>query len=139
MYPRWSPVQISALVARHYRTIVFALVLVNTALIVFLLVYIWTYGLDLRNTRKLIQGSASGEIAEQRVPDITVVVDNLVVWSKPGGAKSGGVSRGVLERGNVAPVLDSVEQDGELWFVVDRKGWAGWVPAKSVRFIDLPR
>ncbi|MBN2287776.1 MAG: hypothetical protein JXQ83_00490 [Candidatus Glassbacteria bacterium] len=41
----------STLLSRNYRPIVFVLVMINTALIVFLVGYIWVYGLEDSKTR----------------------------------------------------------------------------------------
>ncbi|MEA2062287.1 MAG: zinc ribbon domain-containing protein [Gemmatimonadota bacterium] len=45
MCPACRRVIRSTFLSRYYRPLVFALVLVNTALIIFLMVYIWIYGL----------------------------------------------------------------------------------------------
>jgi len=140
MSTRWEALLRPAFLARHYRSIVFALVLINTALIVFLVVYIWTYGLESRDTRQLIQEAAPTErVTKQQVPNGTVVVDNLIVWSVPGGSQKFGASRGVLEKGDVVPILGSTEVEGELWLEVGLAGREGWVPAKSLKYIRFQR
>ena len=51
MCPSCSQVIRSTFIARYYRPIVFILVMINTALIVFLVGFIWFYGLDSPETR----------------------------------------------------------------------------------------
>ena len=122
----------TAFITRHYRSIVFGLVLVNTALIVFLIVYIWTYGLEPRNTRSLGTQNSSIEKPEQHFITGAVLADKLVVWSKAGGMASGGQSQGIIDRGKSVKVLRSVEVDGDLWLEVAFGELTGWMPAESI-------
>ena len=129
---------IIAFITRHYRGIVFGLVLVNTALIVFLVVYIWTYGLEPSNTRSfgtenLTTGKPPGHFITG-----TTTVDKLVVWSKAGGKAKGGLSRGTIEGGKSMKILGSVEVDSDLWFEVAFGQLTGWVPASGVLSARLP-
>jgi len=122
----------TAFIIRNYRSIVFGLVLVNTALIAFLIVYIWTYGLEPRNTRELGARKSSIEKPGQHFITGAVLVERLVVWSRAGGAASGGQSRGIIDRGESVKVLRSAEVDGDLWFEVASGELNGWVPARSI-------
>ncbi|RLB12888.1 MAG: hypothetical protein DRG82_16550, partial [Deltaproteobacteria bacterium] len=47
--------------------------------------------------------------------------------------------RGVLQRGDVVPILGSTEVEGELWLEVGLAGREGWVPAKSLKYIRFQR
>jgi hypothetical protein len=122
----------TAFITRHYRSIVFGLVLVNTSLIVFLIVYIWTYGLEPRHTRSLGAPSVSTEQSLQRFVTGAVLADKLVVWSKAGGMASGGQSQGIIDRGESVNVLRRVEVEGDLWLEVAFGELTGWVPAESI-------
>ncbi|MFC1537643.1 hypothetical protein ACFL4P_02325 [Gemmatimonadota bacterium] len=51
MCPSCRRVIRSTFISRYYRPIVFILVMINTALIVFLVGFIWFYGLDSAETR----------------------------------------------------------------------------------------
>jgi len=124
---------ITAFITRHYRSIVFALVLVNTALIVFLVVYIWAYGLEPRNTRSLGAQSSSPKEPAEHFFIGTVLTDKIVVWSKAGAMARGGKSQGIIDRGKSVQVLSSVEVDGDLWLEVAFGELNGWVPAKGIR------
>ena len=122
----------TAFITRHYRRIVFVLVLVNTTLIVFLIVYIWTFGLEPRHTRSLGAPGVSTEQPLQRFVTGAVLADKLVVWSKAGGMAAGGWSRGTIDRGKSVKVLRSVEVNGDLWLEVAFGELTGWVPAESI-------
>lgn len=123
----------TAFITRHYRSIVFAMVLVNTALIVFLVVYIWAYGLEPRDTRSLGAQSSLREEPVEHFVTGTVLADKLVVRSKPGGFPRGGKSQGIIDRGKSVQVLRSVEVDGDIWLEVAFGKLNGWVPAKGIR------
>jgi hypothetical protein len=123
----------TAFFTRHYRSIVFAMVLVNTALIVFLVVYIWAYGLEPRDTRSLGAQSSLREEPVEHFVTGTVLADKLVVRSKPGGFPRGGKSQGIIDRGKSVQVLRSVEVDGDIWLEVAFGKLNGWVPAKGIR------
>ena len=123
----------TAFFTRHYRSIVFAMVLVNTALIVFLVVYIWAYGLEPRDTRSLGAQSSLPEEPVEHFVTGTVLADKLVVRSKPGGFPRGGKSQGIIDRGKSVQVLRSVEVDGDIWLEVAFGKLNGWVPAKGIR------
>ncbi len=123
----------TAFITRHYRSIVFAMVLVNTALIVFLVVYIWAYGLEPRDTRSLGTQSSLPEEPVEHFVTGTVLADKLVVRSKPGGFPRGGKSQGIIDRGKSVQVLRSVEVDGDIWLEVAFGKLNGWVPAKGIR------
>lgn len=129
----------NAFIIRHYRSIVFGLVLVNTALIVFLIVYIWTYGPEPRDTRSLGAQSFSPREPVEHFITGTVLEDKLVVWSKAGGRESGGQSRGIIDRGKSVQMLRSAEVDGDKWLEVAFGGLNGWVPAQSIRSDKLTR
>ncbi len=117
-------------ITRYYRTIITSLVLMNTALIFFLIVYIWSYGLG---------NEPQGSFFNETIPHATVVVDSQTVWSGPGGSAAGAEKRGVLERGLSVEIIDSSEVDGEPWRRLLWEGGGGWVPARAVRFIHTAR
>jgi len=123
----------SAFITRHYQSIVFTLVLINTALIVFLVIYIWTYGLQPSGTRSLGGQSSVAESPVQRFIPGSVLENKLVVWSKAGGIARGAQSRGIIEKGESVQVLGSVEVDGDVWFEVQFGDLSGWVPAAGIR------
>lgn len=120
----------SAFVVRHYRTIISSLVLLNTALIFFLIVFVWSYGPS-RDTRNLLPGASNIGTVQRAV----VVEDNVIAWSRPGGVDSGGASRGVLERGHGVNILGSEQNGGELWLRVNWDSREGWVRAGQLRYI----
>lgn len=122
-------------VARHYRTIIFGLVLINTALIFFLIVYIWSYGSGNAIGQRGLTAAFSGKTVQSAV----VVAESETAWSEPGGAGAGAVSRGVLERGLSVEIVDSTRQDGELWYCIAWNEGRGWVTAGAVRFIQASR
>ena len=126
-----------AFIKRHYRGIVFGLVLVNTALIVFLVVYIWTYGLEPNNTRSFVTEKLTAEKPPGHFITGTTTVDKLVVWSKAGGMAKGGQSRGAIDGGKSVKILGSVEIDSGLWLEVAYGQLTGWVPASGVRSARL--
>ncbi|MCE5270508.1 hypothetical protein LLH00_04420 [bacterium] len=125
----------NAFVARHYRTFIFSLVLINTALIFFLIVYIWSYGSESATGR----WAATGTLSRRAVQPAVVVAESETAWSEPGGAGAGAVSRGVLERGLSVDIVDSTRQDGQLWYCLTWNEGRGWVPAGAVRFIQAAR
>lgn len=102
----------------------------NTALIFFLIVYIWSYGPENEP-----RGRFSGETIHHAI----VVSDSQTVWSEPGGSSAGAEKRGVLERGLSVEIVDSSEVDGEPWRRLLWEGGDGWVPARVVRFIHTAR
>jgi hypothetical protein len=117
-------------VTRHYRTIIFSLVLMNTALIFFLIVFIWSYGPE---------NEPRGRFLGETIRHAAVVADSQTVWSEPGGSAAGAEKRGVLERGLSVEIVDSSEVDGEPWCRLLWEGGGGWVPARAVRFIRTAR
>ena len=56
-------------ISRYYRPIVFVLVMFNTALIVFLVGFIWIYGLDSSGTRSYETGTSKPSAVEQSTRD----------------------------------------------------------------------
>jgi hypothetical protein len=105
-----------AFVARHYRGIIVTLVLLNTALIVFLIVYIWEYAPQVREVTTGSEPIAAG----------VVKADRMILWSAPGGLEHGAESRGVLEQGREVKIIRGQRLDGRLWLEVvagDRGGW----------------
>ncbi len=126
MFSSWRRVFMPEIVARRYRGIIFILVLVNTALIVFLVVYIWTYAPYSPDTSQRKKSGLKSPETEINMPEMTVAVDNLILWSRPGGARAGGASRGVLDKGITLLLLDSTDFNSEKWYKVglgDRDGW----------------
>lgn len=124
-----SPLR-SEFITRHYRSIIFTLVLINTALIVFLVVYIWTYGV-----------SFEGRPVKERAAIGAAVIrsDRLIVWSEPGGLRNNASSRGVVQRGDQVRVRSSGEFDGEKWVEVSFDGRIGWVPENEVDYAAVSR
>ncbi len=136
MRERLTSILMPPVVARHYRPVIFALVLLNTALIVFLVVYIWTYGQaeELRGP-----SAARAESGEQLPRMVVTAVERLPVWDRAGGERVGGAGRGMLAKGDSAPVLERRMLDGELWYELGLEGHSGWVPARGVRDARLAR
>jgi hypothetical protein len=132
MFSRWRSVFMPEIVARRYRGIIFTLVLVNTALIVFLVVYIWTYAPYSPDTSQRKKSGLKAKETEINMPEMTVAADNLILWSRPGGAKAGGASRGILDKGITVLLLDSTDFDSEKWYNVGLEGRDGWVQARGV-------
>lgn len=114
-------------IARHYRGIIFTLVLINTALIVFLLVYIWTFGATIG--RSPVTEAAS-------VASAVILTDRQIVWSKPGGLRNGASSRGVVQKGNEVRVHSLGEFESERWVEVSFSGRIGWVPEKEIKYLE---
>ena len=117
-------------VTSNYRTIIFSLVLLNTALIFFLIVFIWSYDAA-RNTRDLL----SGAVNQTEFQPGMITQDNVIAWSRPGGAAFSAASRGILERGRSIRILGSEEAAGELWLKINWDSREGWVQARRVRYI----
>ena len=129
----WNKLARPDIIAGHYRGIILTAVLINTTLIVFLVVFIWTYGLELRGTRQIAgQGFPGGR--ETLLPvEMTVQAERIIVWSKPGGVDKGAASRGILDQGEKVQVLDRVEFEGAIWLEVALEGRRGWVPAAGIK------
>jgi hypothetical protein len=133
----WSKVLRPGFVQQHYRRIVFALALVKTALIVFLVVYIWTYGLESSGTRLLGPRVTAEPALEGKYGEGTVVADKLVVRAAPGGTARGSDSVAVIVLGEEVRILGSLELDGAIWVEVGAQSGRGWVPASGVRYIRM--
>lgn len=114
-----------ACLARHYRGIIVSLVMLNTALIVFLIVYIWTYQPEGGQPGKAAP-IAAGEVRAERV----------IMWSEPGGLADGAESRGVLEQGSKVEILRGRKFEGELWLEVAAGEREGWIPERDVAYDD---
>ncbi len=65
MCPSCRQVIRATFISRYYRPIVFLLVMINTALIVFLVGFIWIYGLNGSDTRSYETGKAGPPPVEQ--------------------------------------------------------------------------
>ena len=137
MFSRWRCVFMPEIVTRRYRGIIFTLVLVNTALIVFLVVYIWTYApYSSPDTRQRKKSGLKSLETEINMPEMTVAADNLILWSRPGGAKAGGASRGVLDKGITVPLLDSMQSGDQKWYRISFEGREGWVEERGLNYIQ---
>jgi hypothetical protein len=111
-------------VARHYRGIIISLVLVNIALIVFLIVYIWVFS---PVTTPII---SSGEPVAVGL----VRADRLIMWSEPGGLEQGAESRGVVEKGSRVQILQGRLLDQQMWLEVIAGERRGWIPDQDVDY-----
>ncbi|MBW7994975.1 MAG: hypothetical protein FVQ81_00090 [Candidatus Glassbacteria bacterium] len=107
----------------HYRGIIVSLVLLNTALIMFLIVYIWTFA-------PAVQPNGGNDPIAAGV----VLADRLIMWSEPGGLEHGAESRGVAEKGSTVEVLRGQRFEDELWLEVLSGERRGWIPENDVDY-----
>jgi len=114
-----------AIVERHYRGIIVSLVLVNTALIVFLIVYIWAFA------------PSGNEDLSNGVPIVNGVVrtERLILWSKPGGLEHGAESRGVVEKGSTVRILRGQRFEQDLWLDVIAGERTGWLLESDIDYV----
>ena len=110
-------------VARYYRGIIVTLVMVNTVLIMFLIIYLWAFS-----------PSMSYRGRAEPITAGVVLADRLIMWSEPGGLEQGAQSRGVAERGGAVDVLRAQRLDQELWLEVAVDGRQGWVPESGIDY-----
>ncbi len=110
-------------VANHYRGIIVTLVMVNTALIMFLIVYIWVFA-----PAPALVGDAEPIAAG------VVRTDRLIMWSEPGGLEYGAESRGVVERGSRVDVLRGQRLEQDLWLQVIAGNRRGWIPESEIDY-----
>lgn len=110
-------------VARNYHGIIIGLVLVNTALIMFLIVYIWVFA-----------PTGAPEAPGEPIAAGVVRADRLIMWSEPGGLEHGAESRGVVEQGSEVQVLRGQRFEDELWLEVISGERRGWIPEAEVDY-----
>jgi hypothetical protein len=117
-----------SIVARHYRGIIVTLVMVNTALIVFLIVYIWSFAPDSHDSLPGEVPIAVGEVNTQR----------LILWSEPGGLEHGAESRGVVEKGSTVRILRGQRFEQDLWLNVIAGERTGWLLENDIDYVGSP-
>jgi hypothetical protein len=110
-------------IAHHYRGVIVTLVMVNTALIMFLIVYIWLF------SPSIVPAGSAEPIAAG-----VVKTDRLIMWSKPGGLEHGAESRGVVEQESRVEVLRGQRLDQTLWLEVTAGDRRGWIPESEVDY-----
>ncbi len=110
-------------VACHYRGIIVTLVLVNTALIMFLIIYIQIFSPG-RSPIGRAEPIAAGVVRD----------DRLIMWSEPGGLEQGARSRGVARRGSKVDVLRAQRLEQELWLEVVVGDRRGWIPESGIDY-----